>query len=366
MTYGDVRKIETQISNLKAHSDPSVRALAKDLGNSVDEFMHTAKPTIPASSVGVVGPDDLDKAKDLWRRGSQANKVEVLAEKGIRTATNPTNKVAKNFEKYSDRFLDKTKYNPNSPEQMQLMDQIVKAGPTAAKAEALNTFANRGLVAGGLAAGGMAAAPYLGLDSGTTGSHLGWTGTGLGLAAALAAKGRAGQLASQASRGSTEGLNDLMRHIVTGSTDKTNASVPRDALATTYRRAESGAWRRQLRLQLSSIRITKMKIPKKTTADVPPRSPTSTPRPRGPRRSPKPRATATPRPRRCRRARSPRPVRPAEVAGQGPGPPLAHIREARHRQGHDVVIASYPGIGWLVFAGICLLFLSFVLLWGYM
>jgi hypothetical protein len=28
--------------------------------------------------------------------------------------------------------------------------------------------------------------------------------------------------------------------------------------------------------------------------------------------------------------------------------------------------ASYPGIGWLVFAGICLLFLSFALLWEYM
>jgi len=29
------------------------------------------------------------------------------------------------------------------------------------------------------------------------------------------------------------------------------------------------------------------------------------------------------------------------------------------------VSASYPGIGWLVFAGICLLVLSFVLLWSY-
>jgi hypothetical protein len=27
--------------------------------------------------------------------------------------------------------------------------------------------------------------------------------------------------------------------------------------------------------------------------------------------------------------------------------------------------ASHPGIGWLVFAGICLLFLSFALLWNY-
>ena len=233
MTYGDVRKIQTQISNLKAHSDPSTRALAGDLGNAVDGFMHTAKPTIPAASVGKVAPDDLDKAKDLWARGSKASQVEHLAEKGTATTANVENKVAKNFEKVVDKARSGKGYSPyaNNAEQMRLMDRIVESGPTAAKAEALNTFANRGLVAGGLAAGGMAAAPSLGLDSGTTGSHLGWTGTGLGLAAALAAKGRAGQLASRASRGSAEGVNDLLRHIITGSTDNTNAYVPRDALA---------------------------------------------------------------------------------------------------------------------------------------
>ena len=234
MTYGDVRKIQTQISNLKAHSDPSVRALAGDLGNAVDGFMHTAKPTIPASSVGTVSPGDLDQAKNLWSRASKATQVEHLAEKGTATASNSESKVAKNFEKVVDKARSGKGYSPyaNNAEQMRLMDEIVKSGPTAVRADALNKFANRGLVAGGLAAGGMAAAPSLGLDSGTTGSHLGWTGTGLGLATALAAKGRASQLASRASRQGTEGVNDLLRNIVTGQTaQQPGAYVPRNALA---------------------------------------------------------------------------------------------------------------------------------------
>ena len=71
-----------------------------------------------------------------------------------------------------------------------------------------------------------------GLDSGTTGSHLGWTGTGLGLLTALGAKGRASQLASRGSRQGTEGVNDLLRNIVTGQTAPgPNTYVPRNALA---------------------------------------------------------------------------------------------------------------------------------------
>jgi hypothetical protein len=233
MTYGDVRKIQTQISNLKANPDASVRSLAGDLGDAVDGFMHTAKPTIPASSVGTVSPNDLTQAKDLWSRASKATQVEHLAEKGTATASNVDSKVAKNFEKVVDKARSGKGYSPyaNNAEQMRLMDEIVKSGPTSVHAEALNKFGNRGLVVGGLGAAGMAAAPALGLDSGTTGSHLGWTGTGLGLAAALASKGRASQLASRASRQGTEGVNDLLRHIATGSVDKTGAYMPRNALA---------------------------------------------------------------------------------------------------------------------------------------
>ena len=237
MTFGDVRAVQSEISKLRAHANPDVRRVAGDMSDAVDNFFHSAKPTMPSSSVGTVSPDDLSKAKDLWSRGSKASQVEHLAEKGTGTAideTAATTKVAKNFETTLDKARSGKGYSPyaNNAEQMRLMETIAQSGPTAAKADALNKFANRGLVAGGLAAGGMVAAPSLGLDSGTTGSHLGWTGTGLGLATALAAKGRASQLASRASRQGTEGVNDLLRNIVTGSTAPgPNTYVPRDALA---------------------------------------------------------------------------------------------------------------------------------------
>ena len=234
MTFGDVRAVQSEISKLRAHANPDVRRVAGDMSDAVDDFFRAAKPTMPSSSVGTVSPDDLSKAKDLWSRGSKASQVEHLAEKGTISAPNETAKVAKNFETVLDKARSGKGYSPyaNNAEQMRLMETIAQSGPTAAKADALNKFANRGLVAGGLAAGGMAAAPSLGLDSGTTGSHLGWTGTGLGLATALAAKGRASQLASRGSREGTEGINDLLRNIVTGQTAPgPNTYVPRDALA---------------------------------------------------------------------------------------------------------------------------------------
>ena len=234
MTFGDVRAIQTEISKLRANTNADVRRVAGDMADAVDDFMRSAKPTMPAASVGTVSPDDLSKAKDLWSRGSKASHVEHLAEKGTISAPNETAKVAKNFETTLDKARSGKGYSPyaNNAEQMRLMETIAQSGPTAAKAEALNKFANRGLVAGGLAAGGMVAAPSLGLDSGTTGSHLGWTGTGLGLLTALGAKGRASQLASRASRQGTEGVNDLLRNIVTGQTaQQPGAYVPRNALA---------------------------------------------------------------------------------------------------------------------------------------
>jgi hypothetical protein len=234
MTFGDVRAVQSEISKLRAHANPDVRRVAGDMSDAVNDFMHSAKPTMPAASVGTVSPNDLTQAKDLWSRASKASQVEHLAEKGTTSAANETVKVAKNFETVADKARSGKGYSPyaNNAEQMRLMETIAQSGPTAAKAEALNKFGNKGLVVGGLSAGGMVAAPSLGLDSGTTGSHLGWTGTGIGLATALAAKGRASQLASRASRQGTEGVNDLLRNIVTGQTaQQPGAYVPRDALA---------------------------------------------------------------------------------------------------------------------------------------
>jgi hypothetical protein len=231
MTYGDVRKIQTQISNLKANSDKGVRALAGDLGNAVDDFIHTAKPTMPASSVGTVGPNDLANAKDLWSRGSKASQVEHLAEKGVATSSDPTSKVAKNFEKVVDKARSGKGYSPyaNNAEQMALMDTIVQSGPTAAKAAKLNSQALNVAKYGVLGSAGLLAAPSLGIDVGDKTSTTGILGS---LALAAAMKGRGSQLASRAARQGTEGVNDLLRNIATKQTAPlAGAYVPRDALA---------------------------------------------------------------------------------------------------------------------------------------
>ena len=231
MTYGDVRKIETQINNLKANKDPGTRSLAKELGNAVDDFMHTAKPTMPASSVGLVGPDDLANAKSFWKRGSQASTIEGLAETGTRKAADPTAKVEKNFEKYSDSFKkNPNKYNPNSPEQRRLIDEVVEGSP---KKEMVANEANRGaklLGASGLVGlGGSAFLPALGLSEEARDRT---SGTSLGmLAGAAGLKGGSSVMRQHLAEQSAAKVNDLLRNIATGSTDASNAFVPRDALA---------------------------------------------------------------------------------------------------------------------------------------
>jgi hypothetical protein len=224
MTYGDVRKIQTQLSGLKAHNDKGVRTIAKDLGDAVDDFMNTAKPTMPASSVGKVSPDDLATAKDLYRRGSQAEKVEALATKGTRTATDPAAKVQKNFERYSDRFADSSRFNPLR-EHMGAVDEIAAGSPGRARlADLLNTGSK--VAAGTTAVGGVGAAGA-GLASGNSNPENltvpGMIGLGLAGSSKLASNALRRQLATM----SADQVNTLLRTII----NKPAAAGPRAALA---------------------------------------------------------------------------------------------------------------------------------------
>jgi hypothetical protein len=219
MTYGDVRKIQTQLSDLKAHSDPGTRRLAGDLSDAVDEFIHTAKPTMPASSIGTVSPDDLTNAKDLWRRGSQASTIEGVAEKGMRRAADPAEKLAGNFERYSDKFIaNPDKYNPNNPAQMRIMDELVQGSPkTKMAADAMDKWSNYMLGAGATSALGGQALPYFFPDSERASS--GATGLGTaGLVLGGAMKGGSAMLRQKLAENASGKVDDLLRNIVTGQT----------------------------------------------------------------------------------------------------------------------------------------------------
>ena len=233
-TWTQLQNMRTQISDLKASPDPRLRRMAGELGDELDNFISTARPTMPASSVaaGVNPAREVAEARDLWRRGSQASTVEALAEKGTRTATDPAAKVQKNFEKYSDKFLEGKKYNPNSPEQMDLINKIVEGSPkTAATAKGLEGASNSLMRYGAAGAVGGAALPFVFDDRSGIGSGVSGTGAatiGLGLLGKGGSKGLRDMIAE---RGATK-VNDLLRNIATGQTAQApNAYVPRDLLA---------------------------------------------------------------------------------------------------------------------------------------
>jgi len=228
MTYRDVRAIQTQISDLRASPDRRVRALAGDMADAVDEFMTTARPTIPARSVGQFSPDDLNRARDLWRRGSQAETVENLATRGTRTAADPTAKVQRNFERYSDRVADTRRFNPLR-EHMGAVDEIVAGSPGRERlAGLLNTGSKYALGATGVGAAGAAGA---GLSSDKFNPENltvpGMIGLGLAGGSKLASNALRRQLATM----SADQVNTLLRTIVTGTAAQPAAAGPRAALA---------------------------------------------------------------------------------------------------------------------------------------
>jgi hypothetical protein len=230
-TWTQLQNMRTRIGTAKASDDKNVRRMAGELGDVLDNFIDKAKPTMPARSVGQVDPaKDVVEARDLWKRGSQADTVENLAEKGTRLAKDPTAKVQKNFERYSDRVSQPGKYNPNSPEQMRLMDEIVRDEPGKRQlAEVMSKFGTRLGQFGLLGAAGTAAGPLTGSYDVTdkTGGTIAGT-----LATAAALKGGSSVMRRAIAEQGAAKVNDLLRNIVTGSTKQgPGAYIPRDALA---------------------------------------------------------------------------------------------------------------------------------------
>ena len=236
-TWSQLQNMRTQISDLKASNDPRLRRVAGTAGDELDSFIRTAKPTMPAASVaaGINPAADVEAARDLWRRGSQAGKVEGLAEIGTRSASDPAAKVSKNFESYTDSFKrNPDKYNPfgSNPEQMKLMDQIVAGSPrTSAAAKGLDRWGNNLVGYGGVGTAAGLGLPFLFNDEHGTGGMS--TSAGLGaMGLGMLAKGGASGLRGIAARNSAEQINDLLRNIVTGQTaPQAGAHVPRQLLA---------------------------------------------------------------------------------------------------------------------------------------
>jgi hypothetical protein len=229
MTYGDVRAVQSDISKLKANANPDVRRVAGEMSDAVDDFFHAAKPTMPAASVGKIGPNDLTEAKDLWHRGSKAAKAEYLAEKGTPVASDTAKKVRQNFSSEVDKVKDPDRFSrfQSNPKEVAALEDIARGDPkTSATAALLDKYGNQllGYGSAGLATGLGSAAAFgdpIGVGSGLSGA---------GTVAMLLGAGAKGgsKMASRiaANRGS-ERVNSLIRNIVGDDAP----AVPRDALA---------------------------------------------------------------------------------------------------------------------------------------
>jgi hypothetical protein len=233
MTFGDVRAIQSEISKLKANMNPDVRRVAGDMARGVDDFLNNAKPTMPASSVGSVNPGDLNEARKLYATSKHAGKVEGIAEAAASDATDPAKSTASAFKSYKDKFTkNPDKLNPNTPDQKRLIDEIVTTGKGGGTADKIEKYSNNLMGYGSVAgAGGVGAALGLG-DKDIHGASSGVGGAGAAmLGLGLLGKGASSAMRQQLARATADKVDDLLRNIVTGSTDKTGAYIPRNALA---------------------------------------------------------------------------------------------------------------------------------------
>jgi hypothetical protein len=233
MTFGDVRAIQSEISKLRAHMSPDVRRVAGDMARGVDDFLTNAHPTMPASSVGTIQPGDLDEARRLYATSKHAGKVEGVAEAAADHAADPAKATASAFESYKDKFIkNPDRLNPNTPDQRRLIDEIITTGKGGAGADTVGKWSNYPLGFGATAgAGGIGAAIGLG-DRDIHGASTGVGGAGAAmLGLGLLGKGASSGMRQQLARSTADRVDDLLRNIVTGSTDRTNAYIPRNALA---------------------------------------------------------------------------------------------------------------------------------------
>jgi hypothetical protein len=235
-TWRQLQQMREQIGKLKVQNNPGLRNIAGEIGDELDNFIRTARPTIPARSVaaGIINPAvDVEAARRLWARASKAEKIENLAEIGTARAANPTAVVEGNFDRYADSFKkNPDKYNPfgNNTEQLQLIDAIRTGEPAKeAMAKRLNWGAAGVGGAGGVGLAAAAGGPLTGFYESPDKS---WLGSASALGTALALRGGANAFRRSAAENSSVLVNDLIRNIVNGRTAPSpNAVVPRNALA---------------------------------------------------------------------------------------------------------------------------------------
>jgi hypothetical protein len=231
ITWTQLQNIRTQISTAKASDNQQVRPLAKKLGDVLDAFVDTSKPTLPARSVGQIDVGADKTARDLWARGSKAETVEFLSGKGMASTRDEARKLQTNFQTALDRANNPKKFSPfqNDPGQKDMLKGIARGDPRRAqladwlgrKSDALTTFGGLGLVGGGGASL---------FDPTGAGSGVG-AGGAAALTLGMLGKGGARHLNNTITKHGAERVDDLIRNIVTGSTDRSRITTPREALA---------------------------------------------------------------------------------------------------------------------------------------
>ncbi len=235
MTWAQLRNMQTQISDLTVSADPRLRRIAGELRDEVNNFIDTAKPTMPAASVaaGVNPAKDVATAKELYATGKYSGKMEGMAEVAA-GAKDPAEATSGVFKRYSDSYVkNPDKYRPGTPEQWRLMDTIGAGDPrTAAVAKGLDRWSNNLIGYGSVGtAAGLGLPALVGGDPYNAGGVSSTAGSAL-LAAGLLSKGGARGLRTMIAERGAERVNDLLRNIATGKTaPDPNAFTPRDALA---------------------------------------------------------------------------------------------------------------------------------------
>jgi len=232
MTWTQVQNIRTQISDAKASDDKRVRRMAGHLSDVLENFVDTAKPTIPANKLGTVSPGDPAKARDLYHRGSNAAKAEFLGDKGMLTAKDATNKLRTNFGEEHNKVINPERFSrfQNNPSQVAQIAEIAKGDPRLTTiANALSKQSGNLLSFGTLGLAGGGGAQYFGDTTGAGGVVGAGGATSLGLG--LLGKAGAHQLSKTIANRGARRVDDLIRNIVTGSTDRKVINTPRDALA---------------------------------------------------------------------------------------------------------------------------------------
>ena len=231
-TWKELQNIRTQISDAKASDDKRVQKMAGHLSDVLDDFVEKAKPTLPARSVGINVADESKVARDLWHRGSKAATAEFLGEKGALTAKDQANKLRTNFGAEHDKILNPKRFSPfqGNPEQTALIKEIATGDPKLSAARDFLAKQSGNMMSfGALGLAGSGGANYFGDTTGVGGAIGAGGATSLGLG--LLGKAGARQMSKSIANRGAGRVDDLVRHIVTGSTDRNVINTPREALA---------------------------------------------------------------------------------------------------------------------------------------